>query len=168
MIVRRIAGFTLIELVVVLFILGLASALIFPRLPESNASSLRRSATGLAAALRTLDEEAIAGKTTYRMIFDLALEKITVSVLRGGEALPTDDPRLRRTLLADGVTLKDLRLPRLGTVTAGQVEMDIGPAGIGEFLTVHIANERGENYTVMAFPGSGKVRVIEGYEENPL
>ncbi len=56
------AGFTLLELIVVLLLVSLIAALIFPRLPSSQASDLRNSARQLAVLMRYLEERAVATK----------------------------------------------------------------------------------------------------------
>jgi general secretion pathway protein H len=71
-------------------------------------------------------------------------------------------------VLADGIALEDVRLPRLGTVTSGQVQLDVGPGGVNEFLTIHLSSSAGKQWTVMAFPQNGKVTVGEGYIEKAL
>lgn len=162
------AGFTLLELMVVLAVLAVTAAIVLPRLPAPEATELKRSARGLAVLLRTIDTEATTRKTTYRLTFDLGLEQLRVRELRGGEEAMPGEARLARPVLADGIALEDVRLPRLGTVTSGQVQIDIGPGGLNEFLTVHLLAPAGKQYTVMAFPQTGKVTVSEGYLEKAL
>ena len=162
------AGFTLIELLVVLAVLAMAAAIVLPRLPATEAADLKRSARGMAALLRTIDNEAITKKTTYRLTFDLGLEQLRVREMRGGEETMPGDVRLTRPVLADGIALEDVRLPRLGTVSSGQVQIDIGPGGLNEFLTIHLLSPAGKQFTVMAFPQTGKVTVVEGYIEKAL
>ncbi len=162
------AGFTLLELLVVLAVLSMVAAIVLPRLPVPEAKALQRSAKGVAALLRTIDNEATTSKTTYRLTFDLGLEQLRVKELRGGEEVAPTDAHLVRPVLAEGIALEDVRLPRLGTVSSGQVQLDIGPGGLNEFLTIHLAAPAGAKYTVMAFPQTGKVKVSEGYLEQAL
>ena len=156
------------ELLVVLAVLAAAAAIVLPRLPATDAADLKRSARGVAALLRTIDSEAVTQKSTFRLTFDLGLEQLQVRELRGGEAVMPGDVRLARPVLAEGIALEDVRLPRLGTVTSGHVQLDIGPGGLNEFLTIHLLAPAGKQYTVMAFPQTGKVTVAEGYIEKAL
>ena len=156
------------ELLVVLFVLSLVAAVVLPRLPVPETTALKRAAKGVAALLRIIDTEATTRKTTYRLTFDLGLEQIRVRELRGGEETMPGDAHLTRPVLADSIALEDVRLPRLGTVTSGQVQLDVGPGGLSEFLTIHLESPAGGKYTVMAFPQSGKVTVNEGYVEQAL
>jgi general secretion pathway protein H len=75
---------------------------------------------------------------------------------------------LTRTVLAEGVMLKDVTTPRLGKVTDGEVSIDVGPGGMTEFLTIHLATADGASFTVAVFPAGGKVRIAEGNEEMTL
>jgi len=161
-------GFTLLELLVVLAVLSVMTAIVLPRLPASEATALKRSAKGLAALLRTIDNEATTRKATYRLTFDLGLEQLRVKEMRGGEETAPGDVRLARPVLVEGVAFEDVRMPRLGTVTSGQVQLDVGPGGLNEFLTVHLVSPAGKQWTVMAFPQTGKVTAGEGYVEKAL
>jgi general secretion pathway protein H len=162
------SGFTLLELLVVLAVMAMAAAIVVPRLPTSEATALKRSARGVAALLRSIDNEATTRKTTYRLTFDLGLEQLRVKELQGGEEAAPNDVRLARPVLAEGIAIEDVRLPRLGTVTSGQVQVEIGPGGLSEYLTVHLVSPAGKQFTVMAFPQTGKVTVNEGYLEKAL
>lgn len=152
----------------VLAVMAITAAIVIPRLPMPEATELRRSARGMAALLRTVDNEAVTRKVTYRITFDMVMEQVTVREMRGGEESMPKDVRLSRPVLSEHVAIEDVRLPRLGTVASGQVQLDIGPAGLSEFITIHLQSPDGNKYTVMAFPQTSKVTVVEGYIERAL
>ncbi|MCM2357232.1 MAG: prepilin-type N-terminal cleavage/methylation domain-containing protein [Geobacteraceae bacterium] len=163
---RRQRGFTLIEMVVVIVVLSLVALLVLPRLPSTDAAELRSSARNLAAAIRYLGERAVTTKTIYRM--QLNLTEGTVAVTRqgsAGEELPPDDAFLGRRFLADGITIEDVELPRLGKVSSGEVIIFFSGAGLEEFITIHLQGAQDGRFTVAAFPQNGKVRIFEGYQE---
>jgi general secretion pathway protein H len=162
------AGFTLMELLVVLAVLAVAAAVVLPRLPATEQTDLQRSARRVAALLRTLDLEATTRKVPYRLIFDLGLEQVRVKEVRNGEEVAPGDVRLTRPVLAERIAIEDVRLPRLGTVSSGQVQLDLGSRGLNDFLTIHLVAPSGAQWTVMAFPQNGKVTVSEGYIEKAL
>lgn len=161
-------GFTLIELVVVLFILGLVSILVIPRLPSTAASDLDRSADAVAALLRGVDQEAVVTKKTFRLRVVPGSGDLTLRERRGDEFLPPGDPLLARSPLRGETVIEEVRTGSLGGVRQGEVLIDIGPGGIGDFIALYLAAEGGYQKTVMAFPLSGKVAVYDGYRENPL
>lgn len=160
------AGFTLLEIVVVLVILSAVVGLVVPRLPSMREAGLRTSARQTAALLRYLDERAVATKQPYRLRIDLDEQRIDVVVRSAsGDELPADDPYLQRNPLAKGTLISDLTTERLGRVTSGQVAIIYGPAGLTEPLLLHLSLPGGANYTVQALPVSSTVRVFDGYRE---
>lgn len=162
-------GFTLIELTVILVIISLATLLVIPRFPSTEASRLRGSARSLVAVLRYLGDQAVSAKTPFRLNFDLNEGRILISRIdaRGGET-PAEDVFLKRRFLAEGVTIKDVELPRLGKVSSGQVSVDFNGAGLEEFLLIHLQGIDKAYLTIAAFPQNGKVKVLEGYQEAVL
>jgi len=153
---------------VVLVIISLVMMLVIPRLPSSDASKLRSSARSLASTIRYLGENAVTGRIPYRMQFNISDATVVVArrTADGGEATP-DDVFLNKRIIAEGITIESVQTPRLGIVKEGQVLLDFGPAGVGEFVSIHLQSGAGK-YTVTAFPGSGKVKVFEGYQEGEL
>jgi len=159
-------GFTLLELLVVIAILSLTAALVFPLLPSTEAGALKSSARGVAAMLRYLGEEAVTTKTTYRLHLEPGGTGLKVMKrLAGGDEVPPGDTFLARPVLASGVTIVDVETGRLGKVTEGEVRIDVGPGGLADLLSIHLQGKGGENYTVTAYPASGKVKVANGYQE---
>lgn len=156
-------GFTLMELVVVIAILSLAALLVFPLLPSTDAARLRGSARSLAATIRYLGDRSVATKGSFRMRLDISGGDITV--LKGDGGAPEGDTFTSRRILADGVSLEDVTTPSQGKRGAGEMALDFGPLGIREFAAIHLKTEKGGRFTVLAYPGSGKVKVLEGYRE---
>jgi len=162
------AGFTLIELMVVVTILSLVALLVIPLLPSTDAANLRSSARRLSAVIRYLGERSVTTKTPYRMRLDLADNTITVKQITNGEETAPDDPFFARKLLADGVTVEDVEIPRLGKLGVGEVTVFFGGRGLEEFIIIHLKGGKEHRFTVMAFPSGGKVQVLEGYQEVKL
>lgn len=163
------AGFTLIELMVVLVLLSLAAALIAPRLPATEAMELKSSARSLASLLRYLGERSSGSKHLYRLHVNFRENSIYVTRrLASGDEITPEDPLLSRKTLADGVIITDLQSPRLGTVAEGEVLIDFGAGGLFEFVTLHLRSPAGESFTVTGYPQGGKVKIIPGYQEVTL
>jgi general secretion pathway protein H len=161
-------GFTLIELVVVVAILSLVALLVIPLLPSTDAANLRSSARRLSAVIRYLGERSVTTKSPYRMRLDLTDNTITVKQIVNGEETAPDDPFFARKLLADGVTIEDVEIPRLGKLGVGEVTIFFGGRGLEEFIIIHLKGGKENRFTVMAFPDGGKVKVLEGYQEVKL
>lgn len=165
----RSAGFTLLELLIVMLLLSLTAALVLPRLPAGNSAALKNSARSTAALLRYLGERSAGSKQVYRLHVNISENTLRVTrKLPSGDELPPDDPLLARTVLEGGVTIADLQSPRLGKVTEGEVLLDFGAAGLSEFVTLHLNSPGGESFTVAGFPVNGKVKLLAGYQELTL
>jgi general secretion pathway protein H len=164
----RQAGFTLIEIVVVLAIIGMVMLLVIPRLPSSDQENLKISARTLASTLRYLQERAATSRTGYFIALAPGTESVRIFEISGdGSATEPSDPMLQKAALKEGIGVADVRIPRLGKVTDGQIRIDIGVAGIRDFVTIHLRSAAGQFWTVMAFPSGGKVKAFEGYLEDP-
>lgn len=161
----RSNGFTLMEMVVVIVVLSLVTLLVWPLLPSTDATSLRQSARTLTSVIRYLGDKSVTTKTAYRMGFGLTDDIITVKKVVNGEETAPEDPFFSRRILADGVTIEDVEIPRLGKLTEGTVDVDFGAAGLGEFMIVHLKGAKEGHFTLTAYPDGGKVELAEGYQE---
>lgn len=162
-------GFTLIELIVVLVLLSILTALIAPRLPATESMELKSSARSLASMLRYLGERSIGSKNIYRLRINIPENSIKVTrKLSNGDEIPPEDTLLSRNALVAGIVITDIQSPRLGKATEGEVLIDFGAAGLSEFLTLHLNSPKGESFTIAAYPGGGKVKILSGYQEVTL
>lgn len=162
------AGFTLIEIMVVLVIIGMVMLLVIPRLPSSDQENLKISARTLASTLRYLQESAATSGTSYRLALTPGTESVRIfEIGADGSDKDPSDPLLQKSPVKEGIIVADVRIPRLGKVSDGQVKVDVGVAGIRDFVTIHLRSAAGQFWTVMAFPSGGKVKAYEGYLEDP-
>ncbi|BCS56103.1 Tfp pilus assembly protein FimT/FimU [Geobacter sp. SVR] len=162
-------GFTLIELVVVLALISLVMMLVIPRLPSTESEDLKNSARTLAATLRYMQDRAATNRTTYYLNFEPGTDTLRISeaAADGSEKEP-EDPLLQKRPIEKGIQVADVVVPRLGKVTDGQFRLDIGMGGLRDFIIIHLRAANDSFWTVMAFPAGGKVKVYQGYQEEPL
>ena len=119
------AGFTLIEVLVVLVVIGLATALLAMRGPQrSPALDLRTASEEVAGSLRLARTRAIAGNRVVGVTFDAA----TRSVRLDGTAARTLPPGIGINVTSTLREKADERLAAIrfapdGSSTGGQVEL---------------------------------------------
>ena len=161
-------GFTLIEIAVVIAIIGMVMAIVLPRLPSSEGEDVKISARTLAATLRYAQERAATNRTTYffECVPGSDSLRITEGAGDGGEKEP-GDPLLQKRVLRERITVADVMVPRLGKVSDGQLKLAVGVGGLRELAVIHLRSPAGQSWTVAAFPAGGKVKLYEGYQEEP-
>jgi general secretion pathway protein H len=165
---RCLAGFTLIEIAVVMVIIGMVLLLVLPRLPSSDQENLKISARTMASTLRYMQERAATSRTGYYLALAPGTESVKIfEIGTDGSAKEPSDPLLQKSPVKEGVIVADVRIPRLGKVSDGQLRLDVGMGGVRDFVTIHLRSAAGQFWTVMAFPSGGKVKVYEGYLEDP-
>jgi general secretion pathway protein H len=165
---QRQYGFTLIEMMVVMAIISMVMLLVIPRLPTSDQENLKISARTLASVLRYVQERAQTSGIRYSLTLVPGSETAKISEIDvTGNAKEPSDPLLQKSAVKDGIIVADVRIPRLGKVTEGQLRLDIAVGGIRDFVTIHLRSADGKFWTVMAFPSGGKVKAYEGYIEDP-
>ena len=162
------AGYTLIEITVVLVIICMIMLLVLPRLPSSDQENLKISARTLASTMRYIQERAATSQTGYHLFLSPGTDviKIYENGADGSDKEPSD-PLLQKSALKEGIIVADVRIPRLGKIKDGQLRLDVGVAGVRDFITIHLRSADGQFWTVMAFPSGGKVKAFEGYREEP-
>ena len=162
-------GFTLIELMVVVVLISMVLMIVIPKLPTSDQNNLKNSGRTLASTLRYLQERAAASGTGYSVTMSPGTEQIKISEVSGdGSRVEPKDPLLQKSPITSGIIVTDVRIPRLGKVSDGELRVDVGVGGIRDFVTIHLQAPSGQFWTVMAFPSGGKVKQYQGYLEDPL
>jgi len=158
-------GFTLIEMMVVIVIIAISAALVIPRLPSTEGSKLKSSARNLASGIRFLNDQAIVTKAIYRLHLNLSDNSTTIFKLSAtGEESAPDDQFMGRRLIEEGIAIEDVTVPQLGMVTEGETIITFGPGGNPDCVTIHLKGAK-QQFTIIAYPNGGKVKVLEGYQE---
>lgn len=153
-------GLTLIELVIVMAVIGVALALVFPRL-DFNGTRLDSEARRLAMLIRHLDDSANSKKIYYRIWFRPDNERVDVEVSGDGlvYAAP-QDTALRTRTFRSGTDLVDVTIEGIGKVSRGEAAVVFSP-GASRAFNVHL-NNSGKTLTVSYNPYSGRVKVLDG------
>jgi len=174
-------GFTLLELIVVLVIISLMSALIVPRLTGPMGKlDLKTAARKISASLRYARSQAATEKTVYVAMFDFDRNSLIVinSPLTMGdfvthtqasivnvlaEQMKTEKIRSGRLKMyqpPDGVTLVK-GVSNAGDFQAGLFPVFFFPGGSSSGGRITVANKQGRQYTITVDFITGTVQLSE-------
>lgn len=164
---RRFArGFTLLELAVVIFLIGLVMTIAMPYFGSMQTSQMRSEARRLASRANYLYEEAGAQKVILRLTFDLANNGYFASRLDPFAAKPAFRPESGpagvRVLMPAGIWIRDVTVEGIGTVGRGVVSAQFYPGGYADATLIHLADSKGEVFTLAIDPFSGHVSIVRG------
>jgi len=138
-------GFTLLELIVALFIVSLVLAVVFPSFAVFGENRLKAEAREMASILRYMNDSASSRKETFVIKFDLDKNKVFWKGPEGEKTKGFED--------LTGVTTQ-----ANGMVNKGELIVFFDPLGIKENLSVHMSREK-KNITVTLNHLSGKVKI---------
>ncbi len=150
--IRQPSAFSLVELVIVIFIISLTTALIMPSFRDTGERALRSDAKQIGNTLRYVYDEAVGKKKTYTVIFNLD-ESVW------GFESPNES---RSFHLGRNIVFRDVLIPSHGEISGGEIAIEFGPLGPDEPVTIHLLKDRKE-YTVVFNHLNGRPKVFEGY-----
>ena len=146
-------GFTLIELIVVIFIISLTTALIMPSFWGSGENILKTEAKRISSTLRYTYDESIGKKQTYLLNVDLDKQM-------WGFRSKNEEKNFR---IKEDLEIRDVMVPSLGEISTGEVTVEFGPLGPEESIIIHLKKGTYE-YTIMLNHLNGRTKILEGYK----
>ena len=160
-------GFTLIELAIVIFLLGLFFLIAIPKFNDITDVKIKSTSRRLSGTIKHLYNEAAFKKKIYKLIFDLDNGEYWVEVQQGEEFVLSNDPLHRRTKLPNGIFFKDIKTDRIRLSTLDKREDFILflPTGFVEPALIHLETEDGVSYTLATKPYTGGTQVFDEYIE---
>jgi prepilin-type N-terminal cleavage/methylation domain-containing protein len=160
---RNAAGFTLLELAVVMMIMGLVIMLAVPYLGSLGNAQLKSETRRLASRANYLYEEAAAQKVMLRLVFDLDHNGYFVMRFDPFAAKPAivSEPGLAgvRAMMPPGVRIRDVWVEGVGRLRKGSISCQFYPTGYVDATVVHMTDARGVIYTLSISPTSGQVAI---------
>ena len=165
----RQAGFTLIEIGLVLLIISVIVALVVPRFRDQSHAELVAQTRKLATTFRFLQHEAILNGRVYRLNFDLDQQRYFVTSAEGEEAdmdAFTQETGIlgRDVALPASMQIADVDVPMItGKLYEGIAFTHFYPDGYVDPTVVHLDNGQ-EVYTLYVADGlTGRAYVAAGY-----
>lgn len=166
------AGFTLIEIGLVLLIIAIAVALVVPRFRDQSHAELMAHTRKLATTFRFLQHEAILNGRVYRLNFDLDQQRYFVTSADEGAAGDefgggfTEETGIlaKHVVLPNTLQIADVDVPLVsGKLYEGVAFTHFYPDGYVDATVVHLDNGQ-EVYTLYVDqPLTGRPYVASGY-----
>ena len=160
---RRQAGFSLIELSLVILIIGIMVVLIVPRLPDLGATRLEEALRRLGTLSSYLHDEAALRGRVYRLTMDFGERRywsaFSAPAAEGTSAVrfvPDWDPHASPTRLPDGISFALVEAAGVRN-TSGTAHVDFTPDGLMGELRVTLKNGRGASAGMSMDGRSGRV-----------
>jgi len=145
-------GFTLFELIIVIFIISLTTALVMPTLWDRGERALKSEAKRISNTLMFLYDEASGKKQIYALKIDFNADSFSYE----------SEKESRSFRMKDNIRFKDVIIPSLGEISIGEIIYQFGPMGPEEPITLHLIKDDSE-YTVMFNHINGRAKIREGY-----
>lgn len=144
-------GFTLLELIVVIFIVCLVLAVSLPSFTGMGESKLKSEAKRLASIVRYLNDSALSTKEILQMKVTFADKTIRYPGPEGEKAEVFD-------------ALSGIELQSKGMISEGEVIYFFNPVGTSESFTAHL-KDSGPEMTVDFNGMNGKVKITKSDEK---
>ncbi len=159
-------GFTLLELAVVIFIMGLMLTLALPYLGGFREAALKSQARRLAGRATYMFDEATGHKLVLRLIFDLDNNGYAAAQLDPYAAKPVFAPDTtmsnRPVMMPAAIRIRDVTIEGIGTVNRGVVATNFYPEGYVDATVVHLEDASGDVMTLEFSPLTGQVAIVSG------
>ena len=159
-------GFTLLELAVVIFIMGLMLSLAMPYLGGFRQAALKSQARRMAGRATYLYDEATGHKLVLRLIFDLDNNGYAVAQLDPYAVKPVFAPDTSMSghpvMMPAAMRIRDVTVEGIGTVNKGTIATTFYPEGYVDATVVHLEDASGDVMTLELSPLTGQVAIING------
>lgn len=161
------AGFTLIEILVVCFIISITLIVSIPTLRDTLLSDpLKTTTRKIIGTVRSLREDAIREQQAYVLSFDLGNKRIRYQ--KGGgqdgdqkEAAVEDKKGVE---LPSDVRIMDVWTKSNGKQSQGTITLWISPQGYMDETVLHVTDES-NTISILFSPFLGSIKVVDGYAD---
>jgi general secretion pathway protein H len=159
------AGFTLIELVLVVLLLGLLTSLTLPMLSGLEPDQLNVTARRLSGTVKYLYNEAAMTGREHRLIFELPNGSYRAVKLSPSGELQTLQGLGAEYKLRPGVRFMDIYQPQRGQRSDGEVTTTLMPGGWLQETIIHLQDDNERKLTLRLVPLTGLTEIYDGYRD---
>ena len=159
------AGFTILEIIIVLFLLVGLLGIILPRISlDENLGSVGRRMVGTVRSLQSL---AMLNQKTVRLYVDIDRGVYWPMILDGNQEKMSTDPTWATPLnLPSTIRFSDI-LAAQGKKESGRVDLSFYPSGRIEPATMHLMDARNNILAIAIEPVTGAIRMSDERIEPP-
>jgi prepilin-type N-terminal cleavage/methylation domain-containing protein len=162
---RPDSGFTILEIIIVLFLLGGLLSIVIPRVTLGE--SLSATGRKWVAVLRTLEDLSRTTQKPVRLYIDLDSGYYWPVLLEGNEEKPPLDPRWERPhSLPETVRIVDLQVGQRIS-TGGRADLYFYPNGKIDPVVMHLADTENNLLGIQVEPVTGNIRLADERIEPP-
>lgn len=165
----RKSGFTLLELLAVIMVIGVILGLALPRVSSLGRAELRASARRLSGTIRLGYHLAVLNKKNYRLLLDLDQQTYQIEERMGDEYVPVQSELLQPRVLPEGVWIREVRIADRECENECLKEyIYFSPYGYVEEAAIYLCDDDEQTgYTLLTQPMIGKVVIKDGYVPLP-
>ena len=162
---RKGKGFTLIEILVVMFILGGLLLVAMPKFNDFTDVNIKSSSRNLSGTIKYLYNESIFKKNIYKLAFDIDNNEYWVEFIQNNQFVVSTEPILKRKKLPDGISFEDIFTERTQEKVKNGNETFILflPSGFVDYAVIHISSSNNDNYTIETKPYTGGTKIYDQY-----
>lgn len=156
-------GFTLLELVVVMALMGMILSFTLPRLQESLFSGGKKKLfRSLILTVKALKENAVGDQRTFFLHVDIDSDSIWTS----HEAMTEEElarEKENRTRLSGELSIVDVVYPGKGMLSQGETEVGFYKKGYSDYALIHLVEGDDRFYTMVIEPFLPEMKLLDGY-----
>ncbi|MEA3362896.1 MAG: prepilin-type N-terminal cleavage/methylation domain-containing protein [Thermodesulfobacteriota bacterium] len=152
------AGFTLIELTVVIVVLSLAGFISLPLLADRGEGDERLMVRRIAGTVKQLYNEATLTRDEHLLTFDIGRNSMSASRLRSSNGVVEKESTGRKVMLTP-LQIKQIDVEGKGTFRTGQVSVRVFPLGWMEATRLLVEKESGGDIWLAFSPLTGSITI---------
>lgn len=160
---RQSNGFTLLEIMVVLFLVSIIALIIVPKLSFKNTNDLQETTRRIVREIKILQWESISRQRLVRLEFDLDQKQISASMLApSGTLIPLKVLGTNKFTLSSKVAISKIQVLHEGKVQDGKTFTQFFSSGAIEPTTIYLRDFHEHRMVIVVHPLTGRILVFKG------
>jgi type II secretory pathway pseudopilin PulG len=158
-------AYTLIELAVVVFMIGLMLVIAIPRIQHSLLSNDLKAATRrMIATVRNLRDMAVRDQKVYRLHFDMESNQYWVE-WDSMTLEEQEEARQNASRLPGDIRILDIWYKGTGKKDMGEAVIHFTPEGYVQYAVIHLGTDEEKAHTIVLSPFLGTIKTFDKYVE---